>query len=399
MVSRRVYSFLAIIPAVIIIFGNGCGEIGFQIQTDSLSSELGSLGSGFCESELQKVYAKTYHPFLVANCNQCHGSAQGSVDVSLSFSAFQQRGVSVIDFRAVTAHGGNSLGPQMQPQINAFKPTWNEGQDSYIDCKSRLGSGGPQVSGIVLGNKVIPTLPTLRNNEVTTTWRNVEWDLEIDMPTGAQTYPMSLSLDVRSSFINGRAQGLEFRNPSARIKSTAQTFLIEGLQIIVNDELLSQVSTYYYLVGKADSLTFVNLAPLSAHAFYFKPNLVLPLNLSVKILGLSATGPYQAPPSTTMAPTTTTVPAAPLPSRITFAELTGSDPNLNVFGSSCVNCHRAGNMLGSLDITNFDQAFAKADLILARMKGTGGFMPPSGSLQQRRIDLVNLWITSGKPQN
>ncbi len=387
------------IPAVIILFGNGCGEIGFQIQTDSLSSELGGLGNGFCESELQKVYAKTYHPFLVANCNQCHGSAQGSVDVGISFSAFQQRGVSLIDSRSVTAHGGNSLGPQMQPQINAFKPTWNEGQDSYIDCKSRQGPGGPQVTGIVLSNKVITTLPPLPQGQTTTAWSNVQWDLEVDVPPGSPVYPMSLSIDVRSAIVNGVAQGLQFRNPSVKVKSLSETFLIEGLQVLLNDQVLPEVSTYYYLVGKAESLNYFNLAPLSADAFYYRPGLVLPFNLSLKILGLTATGPYQAPPTTTLPVPTTTVPGLPLPARITFAELTGTDPNLNVFAASCVGCHRAGNMAGNLNISDFSQAFAKADAILARMRGMGNIMPPSGPLQQRRIDLVNLWLTSGRPQN
>ena len=71
--------------------------------------------------------------------------------------------------------------------------------------------------------------------------------------------------------------------------------------------------------------------------------------------------------------------------------------------NSCVGCHANPPTNGApFSLVSFSQVSARANAVLSamnRQSGSSNAMPPSGRLPQATIDLIQLWIDNGKPEN
>jgi mono/diheme cytochrome c family protein len=79
--------------------------------------------------------------------------------------------------------------------------------------------------------------------------------------------------------------------------------------------------------------------------------------------------------------------------------LTSANQQLGVFTQSCRSCHNAGNSAGGLNLDDYTQARNAAGNIVARMNNATRPMPTSGLLSQEKREIVNIWLSSGTPQN
>ena len=74
-----------------------------------------------------------------------------------------------------------------------------------------------------------------------------------------------------------------------------------------------------------------------------------------------------------------------------------------IMESSCISCHASPPVNGApFALVTFEQVSQRANRILSTMSaqsGAPGAMPPSGRLPQATIDLVQQWISNGKPEN
>ena len=75
----------------------------------------------------------------------------------------------------------------------------------------------------------------------------------------------------------------------------------------------------------------------------------------------------------------------------------------SIMQSSCVSCHSSPPVNGApFALVNYSQVSQRANSILNVMNkqsGTANAMPPSGRLPQSTIDIIQQWITNGKPEN
>src|SRR5262249_8911211 len=88
-----------------------------------------------------------------------------------------------------------------------------------------------------------------------------------------------------------------------------------------------------------------------------------------------------------------------LPSRITFNDLIGQNPQYNVFRTSCMGCHSGATPAGSLDITSYAAAQAVSATILSRTGNNNAPMPPGGLLGPTPREAVSIWVNGGAPEN
>lgn len=145
---------LAVLTVIFTCYVN-CGRAGFSARkglagVDSLASEA-------CEDILRSTYSDTYFPLLSSpnSCNRCHGNAHGSTDFNISYAAFMDYGVELIDSRATAPHGGNGL--NLTNEINAIKPNWNLGENEYFAC---IAAQTIATTTTTTTTMALPTTPT-----------------------------------------------------------------------------------------------------------------------------------------------------------------------------------------------------------------------------------------------
>ncbi|MFN9068215.1 MAG: hypothetical protein ACK5V3_13365, partial [Bdellovibrionales bacterium] len=160
----------------------------------------------------------------------------------------------------------------------------------------------------------------------------------------------------------------------------------------INSSYMSDVTTYGTVDGTVNSTTAVNLAPGYSNALAVTPGVPVAADTFAFEFGYirDANGVVINPGTGAPPP-----PPDGLPASVTLAQLLGNDPALNVFAASCVSCHRPGNALGGLDITNTTQARLNANDIYTRMNNAGNPMPRAGLLPFPRRELVRIWVQGG----
>lgn len=258
---------------------NACSP-GFSADTAVLSSSAASNpgdsnGDGtptvdsVCEEDLRAQYQKTYFPLLSANCNNCHGNAQGSRDLTTSFSAFNARGANLINLQCKTPHGGNSI--NLTPQINALEQPWATALTTYNACQaaapvtpSTSVNGTPDLT--MSGKALAPFATSVAKNTV---WYPITWDLSKDLISSSLIKaPAVFSIEVRALLSGGVPVGFEFRNPSIKMlaANSAKT-TVRGLRIKINGLPYNGFTIYQNIAGSTSTTSLSNLAPGFANGF------------------------------------------------------------------------------------------------------------------------------------
>lgn len=381
------------VPVVLIGLYNNCGRIGFEADMNPLSGSLNFASNGDCEANLLSVYQRTWHPVLSTSCNSCHGSAHGSTDLHVSYSAFMAKGTSLISYKGSNPHGGNTV--NISSEISNFSGTWSSAQSAYMSCLSSAplnGAGNLAGAQIAVVGKAIPGIETTIANQ--NNWRPVSWDMETEVPASfAGQFPAIFSIEARYSLYSGSVVGLEFRNPRMRLKTaTTAPIQVNALNLKIDNMNISNVTTYANINAFVNSTTNVDLAPGASTALAVA---TVSNGSLISFVFTNLQNNATVTTTTLASSTTTTMPGTP--TVVKLSDLLGTNPNLNVFAQSCVGCHNAGNASGGLNLTDANQAIGKANQIIARMTNAAQPMPTSGLLNSARVQIVQTWVNGGAP--
>lgn len=387
-----------------LLFGlfNNCGKM--QAKLDGVGkTSLASMSTSLaiCEGQLRAVYQRTYFPFLVSNCNNCHSTAHGSRDLQVSFNSFRARGESVIDYQSTHAHGGNNLTSELQKEIDVFKPSWTQAQTDYLDCMSRSSlpptGNADSARNLKLNDKVIPNIMgTLNGNR----WASVEWDVEFESGDSYKGYFKTiLKVEAKLNQMEGSVSGVLFRNPKMRLKGGSVNIEVSGLMIHLGGQRQSSVTTYSGVSKVLGSTSEVDLVDGGGSAYVPWPQAGEATLVSFEFDEIRHTA--QLPPVADgpppVEPVPVPIPDVPIPDGgVTHTQLNNSNSPYRVFNRSCVGCHNSGS--GRLDLRDYDAAKAAASLIIQRINSTANPMPPTGLLRQNDRDLVQSWVNAGAPK-
>jgi hypothetical protein len=385
-------SFLVLLGIPVLMSFQNCGP---QLVLAPFESEPASF-SGSCESEIKNAFIQNYRPFLVAQCAGCHATGPGvgrfaNSDFNTAWSEFRAIGIDRIEKNTVSpSHQPPVTGSHHQEAMNKFRQAYAEAQANFHSCQER--------QGITVDTKVLQTEGKAYSLINRTTWTTLEWDLESELilETKKGLFPVRFSIEAKHLVRNNQNIGYEFRNPSARLKRQVVGVRLKSLRLVVNESLVTNLTTYIHLDRVIDQMVFTNLFPSSGNAFVLRSVSTqdrFALHFEVAELATPPTGPGGAPaPGEPPLPT-----EPPLPNRVTYAQLTSNDPLLGVFSRHCVSCHNSGNKSGGLNLTNQVEATAKAATIRARMRNAADPMPTSGILDERLIKIVEIWVEKGTP--
>ncbi len=395
-----------VISGLLVLLGvfNNCSPFysakDSPVITSASQSDNLSAAQIVCEGQLKAAFQRTYHPFLVSNCNSCHGSAHGSSNLSVSFTSFQKRGETLIDYQATHAHGGNNFGTHMQPQLNVIKPSWTEANDEYLDCMAQAasssgGTGSARQLRLIGKSNIQNLMGTLNNNN----WVPIEWDLSNDVPGGYRgIFNAVLRVEAKIMNVGGAPGGLLLRNPTMRLKSGASRLQIHGIMILLDSRVQAAVTTFSGISRVVASSTNTALVDGSGSAYAAYPNISDSTLISLEINELKETALLPSVPEIpdiVLVPVV--VPDVPIPTAgVKHSELINGNSPYRVFNRSCTGCHNSGS--GRLDLTNYTAASAASALIISRMNSTASPMPPTGLLRQNDRDLVRSWVNAGTPQ-
>jgi mono/diheme cytochrome c family protein len=410
-ISGLKYVYGTLFIAILLVAFNNCGE-GFVAER---LGATGGLGGGVffsrapgesCEDALMKVYQTTYHPFLSQTCNSCHINGPGigtfaNPDLKASFDSFLSVGPEKISNQALNdAHHPPYTGSQNGPLIAEFRASWASSQDGYLTCVAENGGGG------ATGSVVRTTAKAVAANLGTTNFVRMEWDLETQ---SSGKVPLVAGIEIRQGALGGVTRGYEYRNPTLRLKTASSPYQARALNIYVNNQLQSDVTTYSNLDVTVSAITDLNLSPGTSNAFNVRTvaatdTIALEFS-SLKLASASATPtPTPAPPGGTPPPTPTPGTPTPTPSPTptptpivvpTFTQLAGTG---GLFKDNCFSCHTGATAAGALDLSVFAQAKGAAALIKARVNNAANPMPKGGLLPQAQRDQISAWVDAGAPQ-
>jgi len=402
-VNRTRYVLISVtgVLALTLCFNN-CAPLRSATHLDFQSDQSSTFSSAnaVCDGQLKAAFQRTYHPFLVTNCNACHGQSHGSTDLTISFNAFRKKGEELIDYQATHAHGGNTFGSFMQPKIDVFKPSWGQAMDNYDECLSEVlsGSQGSFVKNLSLsGKSQIPNLMnTLNNNN----WVPIQWDLETDVASAHRgKFAATLKIEARlNKGSDGALEGLLLRNPVLRLKSGSQNIQISGLMVILDEKVQVQVTTYSGISKVVGGTEDVALVAGSGAAYVVAPGVSDATKIGLQIGEISHTKlqPESSNPPVVGPIVAVDLPNVPIPNGgATFTQLITSNSPYRVFDRSCASCHN-GN--GQFNIRDYATASARAALIMERMNNMANPMPPTGRLRENDRDLVQSWVNAGAPR-
>lgn len=383
---RGAVRVLLLIAVLLGLFQN-CGRMGFIAEKGSVAG-LSSLGVTACEGLLKTTYSKTYFPILSVACNRCHSNAHGSTDLETSFTGFMAKGVNLINYKATHPHGDNGL--DLTNQIASLTPQWESGQADYASCVASASAGDAQMGfKFKLNSKTIANLDATKADQKN--WKPVEWDLDKEGPSDVTTqFGAYFKMEARYFLQQGNVVGIEFRNPSMRLKATGQNIKVTGLSFYLDKELQSNITTYSDVVALIVDIKDTLLAPGAANALAYYPSANANTEVAVEISNIKFTDETPAPP--------TTMPPPPTSTPVTFAQLVSGDATLGVFKKNCTSCHSGATPPKGLDLTNYDMAKAAANTILMRINNSAMPMPPSGLVPQTERDVVSRWVSGGTPQ-
>lgn len=384
--KKKLLAYSILVFALTIAFTN-CGP-GF-ISGNHSSSGFGSFSSYACEDILQQAYATTYFPVLSTSCNRCHSDSHGSLDFQTSYQAFITKSAATIDYKASQPHGDNGL--NMTNQITSLRPAWDLGQQDYLNCVSFQESQTVVNSThLKLNSKTIAGIAETQANP--SRWKTVEWDIENEVRENqVGQFAAFLKIEARFALKQGAIIGIEFRNPTIRLKATGKNLAINSLAIYLDGKLQSDVTTYLDVATIITVATDTLLVTNGSNALAYYPAATENTKVALKISGIQ----FVNSPVAIEIPSRSGQPPV-LP--VTFAQLISTDPELGIFRTNCIGCHSGANASAGLDLSNYVTAKDRASSIIARMNDAARPMPQSGLLSSAQRGVVSRWINSGTPQ-
>lgn len=347
------------------------------------------------------VFSTYYYPVFRSKCASCHENGPGlgyfaNSNFATAFDAFQSLGRARVERNFLNPnHQAGLTGTQNLALVNSTTEQWLTAEEKYSECAKDSG----QLSEVALttlhrsNNNITAGLPQ------TNPWIRLQWDLETDTSSAAEKglYLMIATIEVRVALINGVARGYEFRNPTLRLKPNAtKGYRFENISVSVNNSIAKDVTTYNQISGILLSTTDINLAPGASQALAIFST-VSRSDTFALVFEKIEIGDFGTIGSGGGSGGGTTVPP-PLPTRVTYAQLTSTDPTLNVLSRACLNCHNAANLRGGLDLSKHSIASSAVNLMLTRINDPLAPMPPSAMLNERDRELIRIWQTSGTPQ-
>ncbi len=361
------------------------------------AQDLSSL-SKTCENALAVTYKETYYASFRTNCTACHdaggesGRPFASANFNESWNSFKSLGRQKIEANAVSAaHKAPRTGPQHQALIDGAQAKWKAAEDLVSSCQQ-----GMEVQTV---KKALPatvyTAATPPGNAAA--WPQLSFNLMTEVANGglAGKIQMTVTVEVRRYNPPGQtvAVAYEFKNPRVTVTGTAPlpSYRIQGIKIVKNDMTVNDFTFFQNIDAVVNAGTPTLIQSGGNWAALWGP-VVNTDQFALKFLsildgsGLPITG-------TPLPPTD----PGTLPTRVSYNELAGGQQALNVFAARCFSCHGA-NGAGGLTMTNYASAQASALLIQSRMNNFANPMPPSGALSANERALVDIWISSGTPQ-
>lgn len=351
-----------------------------------------------CDNALAVTYKETYYASFRTNCTSCHdaggesGRPFASANFNESWNSFKSIGRQKIENNAVSAsHKAPRTGPQHQALIDGAQAKWRAAEDLAATCQQ-----GMEIQTI---KKALPAAVYTGNPPANNAaWPRLSFNLMTEVANGGlmNKIQLTVSVEVRRYIPAGQtvAAAYEFKNPRVTVTGTAPlpSYRIMGLKILRNDMINNDFTFFQNIDVVVNSGTETLIQSGGNWAAYW----AVPANtdqFAIKFLeirdgsGLPITGTPVGP-----GPGTPT-----LPTRVSYNELAGAQQALNVFTRRCFSCHGAGGA-GGLNMTTYANAQAAAQLIQARMNNFANPMPPSGALAADERALVDIWISSGTPQ-
>lgn len=410
MALKKIFNFkylMGLLGAITLVVAfNNCGE-GFVAQ--QLASGGGSIffsqaPGETCEAALVKVYQNTFHPFLNQTCNACHIAGPGigtfaSPDLLKSYESFASIGMTKISSQAVSAsHKPPYTGPQNTARVEELKTYWAGAQTAYASCVANSGGGGGNNGGGNTGGGstggayVVKTSAKTVAANLGTNFVRIEWDLET---LSDAKVPLVAGIEIRRAVVATVTRGYEFRNPTLRLKNAAAgSYAMRALNLYINGNLQSEVTTYSNLEATISATTDLNLAPGYANALaVLTPAATDTIALEFSSLKSGATGGPNPTPTPVVTATPTPTPTPVL--AVKFSDLVAAG---GIFTNSCVACHKPGNIGGGLDLTNYTAAKNAAQNIRSRVNNAANPMPVGGLLPANQRDQINAWVDQGAPQ-
>jgi mono/diheme cytochrome c family protein len=391
---KKIYWTLGAVVSIVAY--NNCGE-GFVAQSLGGGSAGGSVlfsraPGESCEDALLKVYKSTYHPFLVQTCNSCHVSGGGGNgifaenDPSISYNSFASKGAPLINSQAIGSHKPPYTGPQNEARVTEIGTYWGKAQTEYASCASQSGNTTPGAGSAVVkssGKVVAATLAT--------TFVRMEWDLET---LSDAKIPVIVGIEIRKAVIAGETKGYEFRNPTLRLKNaTVAPYAMRALNIYINNELQSEITTYSNISTTISTTNDTNIAVGYANAITVMTPATTDM-ISLEYSNLKSTVGTTTP-GATPTPTPGVTPTPTPVGAVTYSQLVAAG---GIFANSCISCHSAANAAGGLNLAIYANARNAAANIRTRVNNANNPMPTGGLLPQAQRDRVNAWVDQGAPQ-
>jgi hypothetical protein len=396
----RFFWVCTLLVSTFVLYQN-CGE---PLHNNVTSS--GVLFSGSCEAPIMNAFSTHYYTVFKAKCATCHSTGPGlgafaNPDFQTAFNGFNSLGRTRVERNFLSpAHQAGITGSQNQPFVDRAAADWLKAEAEFKECAKTSGDlTGTEFKTLHKANATIVTRATMANP-----WVRLEWDLENETanPADKGKYLMIASIEVRVALSAGNFMGYEFRNPTLRLKAAASKgYRFEKLHISINDLIVNDLTTYSQISGLILATTDVNLAPGAGFALALHSPVINTDSFALAFDKIEVdngmTNGGTTGGGTTGGTSGGTMPL-PLPTSVTFTQLTSTDTSVNVFRRACLNCHNAGNMSGGLDLSNYTASRNAVAEIVSRMNNAGNPMPRSGLLSDRDRELVRIWQNGGTAQ-
>lgn len=360
------------------------------------AQDISSL-SKTCENAIAVTYRETYYSTFRTACTSCHasgGEAQrpfADANFDIAFESFRSIGRSKIEFNATNpGHKAPRTGVHLQPLIDNAKSAWLAAESLAATCQR-----GSEIQTV---KKTLPANVYSATFGNTAAWPQVSYNLSTEVANTdlLGKLPLTVTVEVRRYIPTGTtaAVAYELKNPRVSVQGTAPlpSFRIQGIKIVKNDVTVNDFTFFENIDAVVNSATATLLMGASNWAALWG-NPVASDQLALKFLAiLDGSG---LPITTTPI---TPGPTPNLPARVSYADLVGSNAQLNVFARACNSCHSGASPSAALNMTVYSQAQASALLIQSRMNNQANPMPRNGLLSATDRALVDIWISSGSPQ-
>ncbi|WP_347357535.1 hypothetical protein [Bdellovibrio sp.] len=402
---------------LVVSFQNCAQSLGEGFEIDAQSVKLISQGSSngdtvappendfdgsggstgdVCEDQLYAKFGSGYYLFLKQNCAGCHNGeheapAFASKNSLMSYQVFKDKGYQVISSNAVSeTHNPPYTGSTHNGTISSLKQGWESAQTAFLSCK---GVDGEDES-IITGNKENAAI--VNSKATPAIWTKLEWRLNVaaDMPAKAVLLPLKISVEAQVAKVSGNEVGYAIKNPTMSLTSGTAKYRVRGLYVYVNNKLFDSATVYRSINAVVCPNVNLNLAPVGNAQL-----LVQSTTKTTDKFALQFSSIEKAEPTAECGiGSDVVVPVDEAPAKVTYADLTGSDPKLNIFKTQCLSCHTGASASGGLDMSSYAKSKVAAAEIGKRINDTNAPMPRSGLMSSSMRAIVQKWIELGAPE-